>query len=454
MSKRIKSAIKMGDLLRLQGILKHYLPNELATLIEELTSEERFSVFNALDKNSAVALFDFLPFDLQKEFLDDLPSHRAALLLNNLAPDDRTSFLEELPSPVVKELLQLLSENERVLTLRLLGYPEDSVGRLMTPDYIAIKLDWTVNQVLDYVRKYGHYSETIEVLYVINNYGELIDELELTSLLFAKPDATVNELCDHKFSCLDVNASKESAVNIFLELNRAALPVVDPKGVLLGIVTIDDILNLINRVDTEDMQKIGGMDPLDEPYMKTTFFDLMRKRSGWLVVLFFGEMLTTSAMAFFQDALAQVVVLAIFIPLIISSGGNSGSQASTLIVRALALGEITLKDWWRVMRREILAGLFLGCVLGSIGFLRIALWSTVTDIYGPHWFLIGCVVGFSLIGVVLWGTLSGSMSPLILKRFGFDPAVSSAPFVATVVDVVGILVYFSTAYFILSGTLL
>jgi len=454
MKNRLKSTIKSGDVIRLQRVLKHYLPNEMATLIEDLSPEERSFAFNALDKDSAVALFDFLSFDLQKEFLDILPSHRAAQVLNNLAPDDRTSFLEELPSAVVKELIKLLSDGERALTLRLLGYPEDSVGRLMTPDYISIKPEWTVAQVLDYVRKYGHYSETIEVLYVIDDYGVLIDDLALTDLLFAKPDAHVIDLCDRKFSCLDVYNDQESAANIFLEMNRAALPVTDSQGVLLGIVTIDDILNLINRADTEDMQKIGGMDPLDEPYMKTNFAELMRKRSGWLIVLFFGEMLTTSAMAFFQDALAQVVVLAIFVPLIISSGGNSGSQASTLIVRALALGEIGLKDWWKVIRRELLAGIFLGCVLGFIGFLRIALWSTFSDVYGPHWFLIGCVVGFSLLGVVLWGTLSGSMSPLILKRFGFDPAVSSAPFVATVVDVVGILLYFSTAYLFLSGSLL
>lgn len=454
MKSKLKSTIKSGDVVRLQRVLKHYLPNEMATLIEDLNLEERSFVFNALDKDNAVALFDFLSFELQKEFLDALPSHRAAQLLNNLAPDDRTSFLEELPSPVVQELIKLLSDAERTLTLRLLGYPEDSVGRLMTPDYIAIKPEWTVAQVLEYVRKYGHYSETIEVVYVIDDNGVLIDDLALTALLFAKPDATVNELCDRKFSCLDVNDNQENAVNTFLEMNRVALPVIDARGVLLGIVTIDDILNLINRADTEDMQKIGGMDPLDEPYMKTNFTNLMRKRSGWLIVLFFGEMLTTSAMAFFQDALAQVVVLAIFIPLIISSGGNSGSQASTLIVRALALGEIGLKDWWKVMRRELFAGLFLGCVLGSIGFLRIALWSTFSASYGPNWILIGCVVGFSLIGVVLWGTVSGSMSPLILKRFGFDPAVSSAPFVATVVDVVGILLYFSTAYFFLSDYLL
>jgi magnesium transporter len=259
---------------------------------------------------------------------------------------------------------------------------------------------------------------------------------------------------DDRFVALHVNDEQEEAIQVFRVENRVALPVIDDHGILLGIVTIDDMLWIANEEHTEDIQKIGGTEALDEPYLDMPLLKLVKKRVGWLVVLFIGEMLTATAMGFFEDEIAKAVVLALFVPLIISSGGNSGSQASTLIIQAMALGEISLADWWRVMRREILSGLMLGSILGLIGFMRILLWNSIFHTYGEHTVLIGFTVGFSLIGVVLWGTLSGSMLPLLLKKLGADPATSSAPFVATLVDVTGLLIYFTVAYALMQGILL
>jgi magnesium transporter len=351
-------------------------------------------------------------------------------------------------------LITLLSPEERATAQALLNYPEDSIGRLMTPDYIAVRKDWTVQDVLNYVRANGEDKETLNVIYVIDEKGKLIDDLRIREFLLAPLDRRVSEMMDENFVALSVYADKETAVDMFKRYNRTALPVVDSEGHLVGIVTIDDVLQVQEEESTEDIQKIGGMEALDEPYLEISLPRMIKKRAGWLVILFIGEMLTATAMGFFEHEIARAVVLALFVPLIISSGGNSGSQASTLIVRAMALGEVTLPLWWRVMRREFISGLALGSILGSIGFLRIAVWSMFTTIYGPHWMLIALTVALSLVGVVLWGTLIGSMMPFILKRLGADPATSSAPFVATMVDVTGLVIYFSVAYLILRGTLL
>lgn len=438
----------------LQRYLNELIPVEIVDLIEKSDPNERLRIYNALTATTAKEVFEYLSFNLQKEFLDALPSEQAAILLNDLSPDDRTAFLEELPSQILKELLKLLSAKERTLTLKLLGYPEYSVGRLMTPDYIAVKQDWSINHVLEYIRKYGHYSETISAIYVIDDEGKLIDDIDLKDFLFTAPEAKVSDIMDDKFIALHVNEDQENAIALFEKYGRTALPVINDKGILLGIVTADDILSVIQDENTEDMQKIGGIEALDEPYMDTPFFELMRKRGFWLVSLFIGEMLTATAMGFYQNEIAKAVVLTLFLPLIISSGGNSGSQASTLIIRALALKEVSLKDWWRIMRREVFSGLFLGSILGIIGFFRITLWSLFTNIYGPHSILLAISVGLSLVGVVMWGTITGSMLPLLLKFFKIDPATSSAPFVATLVDVTGVIIYFSIAYIVLQGTLL
>ena len=383
-----------------------------------------------------------------------------ATLIQNMHFDDRTDLLSELPSEVVKKLVYFLSQEDRADTLALLGYPEDSVGRLMNPDYIEVKDHFSVQEALNRIREQGRTIENINFIYIVDDHEKLIDDINLKELLIVSPETKLSMLMDKKYIALNVTDNQEYASSVFRKNNRAVLPVVDHENILLGIVTIDDILRIQSEEDTEDIQKIGGTEALDEPYMDTAFFELIKKRAGWLVILFLGEMLTATAMGFFQDEISRVVVLALFIPLIISSGGNSGSQASTLIIRAMALGEISFKDWWRVMRRELFSGLALGGILGFIGFFRICIWhalmvhGVIKDLYGTHWLLIAFTVSFSLVGVVLWGTLAGSMLPIFLKRMKFDPATSSAPFVATLVDVTGIVIYFSVAYLFLSGVLL
>jgi magnesium transporter len=312
-----------------------------------------------------------------------------------------------------------------------------------------VREHWSVREVFDHIRQHGEDSETLNVIYVIDQQGMLIDDIRLRELLLTALDTPVADLMDRRFVALKATDDQQTAVAAFRRFDRTALPVTDTAGMLIGIVTVDDVLDVAEATATKEIQRIGGSEALDEPYMAVGFGTMIRKRAGWLTVLFLGEMLTATAMGAFEAEIARAVVLALFVPLIISSGGNSGSQASTLVIRALALGEVTLRDWWRVMRREVLAGLTLGAILGAIGFLRITVWSAFSAIYGPHWLLVAITVASALLGVVMWGTLVGSLLPFLLRRLGFDPAASSAPFVATLVDVTGIIIYFSIARMIL-----
>ncbi|MET3113772.1 magnesium transporter [Pedobacter sp. CG_S7] len=437
--------------------LKVYLDDLNISDVEHLIDElPQYAVkfIDTLSIKRAVNVFRILDFPTQERIIKKLSGPKLAELINLLPPDDRTSLFSELKGDAVAKLIQLLPAIDRIEALSLLGYEEDSVGRLMTPDYVAVKKDWTVARVLEHIRRFGKDSETIDVIYVIDKNGVLLDDIRIREILLANPEALIGDLADNRSIALKVNDNQEEAINVFRMNNRVALPVVDDNNILLGIVTVDDILWIANEEYTEDMQKIGGTAALDQPYLDMPLFGLVKKRVGWLVVLFLGEMLTATAMVHFEADIAKAVVLAMFVPLIISSGGNSGSQASTLIIQAMALGEITVADWWRVMRREILSGLILGLVLGSIGFLRIFVWTMFSNMYGPHWKLIGATVGVALVGVVLWGSLAGSMLPLILKKLGADPATSSAPFVATLVDVTGLIIYFSVAVMFLEGVLL
>lgn len=448
-----KEIIATDDTLRIREFLNDQNISDVAELINELPEYESQIIGN-MNVHRAVGVFKILDLSTQKDIIHQLPPYKTAELLNELPADDRTAFLEELPSEVVKELIRLLNPEERKITLSLLGYPEGSVGRLMTPDYIAVQVDWNVQEVLDHIREVGKNSETIDVIYVVNDKGEFIDDMRIREILLANPETLVGDIIDYRFITLHVNDDQEVANEVFKMNNRVALPVIDDKNILLGIVTIDDVLWVASEEFSEDIQKIGGTEALDEPYLEMPILKLFKKRVVWLIVLFLGEMLTATAMGYFEDEIAKAVVLATFIPLIISSGGNTGSQASTLIIQAMALGEITISDWWRVMRREILSGILLGSVLGLIGFIRLELWNGIFNTYGEHGTQIGLAVGFSLLCVVLWGTVTGSMLPIILKRLGADPATSSAPFVATLVDVTGLVIYFSMAYLFMSGTLL
>lgn len=438
----------------LQRELERLSAPDLAEVIGELGPEHEVVVFRLLPKELAASTFEYLPAPDQERLLKSLGDGYATAILDDMSPDDRTAFLQELPGKVTKRLVNLLSPQERAVATRLLGYPEDSIGRLMTPDYVAVKPHWTMEQVLAHVRAFGRDSETLHVLYVVAPGGRLIDDLRMREVLLAPPETRVSDLMDEQFVALQATDDQELAVQVFARHDRMALPVTDSAGVLVGIVTVDDVLDVAEREATEDIQMLGGTEALEEPYLVISLGRMVKKRAVWLVLLLVGEMLTATAMTFFQEEIAAAVVLAVFIPLIISSGGNSGSQAATLVTRALALGEVRLSDWWRVMRRELLSGLSLGVILGTVGFARVALWALLFGLYGPHWLLIAVTIGLSLIGVVLWGSLSGSLLPLLLKRLGADPAASSAPFVATLVDVTGIVIYFSMAALVLRGTLL
>lgn len=453
MVEQVELLLEKQDDTQLQEYLNNLNISDVEELIGELP-EHGPKFIETLSLNRAVNVFRILEFPVQERIIKKLSGQKLEDLINELPPDDRTSLFSELHGDAVQKLIQKLSRENREEALKLLGYEEESVGRLMTPDYIAVKRTWDVSRVLSHIRRYGKNSETIDVIYVIDEHGVLLDDIRIREILLVKPETKVSELMDGRLISLSASDPQEEAINVFRMNNRTALPVVDNNDVLLGIVTVDDILWIANEEYTEDIQKIGGTEALDEPYLDINLFKLVKKRVGWLIILFLGEMLTATAMGYFGDEISKVVVLAYFIPLIISSGGNSGSQASTLIIQAMALGEVTVADWWRVMRREILSGLMLGVCLGLIGFLRIAAWSMFSNIYGPHWMLVGFTVGASLIGIVLWGSLSGSMLPLLLKKLGADPATSSAPFVATLVDVTGLIIYFTIAVLFMRGILL
>ena len=453
-AKDLEALIEARDFSSLRAETMNWPPEDIAELMEPLSADREAVVLRLLPREQAAQVFSDLSDERQEQLLKAMAREDVANILNAMSPDDRTSLLEELPPNVIQSLLNLLSPEERAVAAHLLGYDEDSVGRLMTPDFVRIRAQWTVAQALAHIRQYGKDSETMSMIYVIDESGKLIDDLRIRQILLADPQEKVSELMDSRFVSLKATDHREAAVEAFKETDRVALPVTDSQGALLGIVTVDDILDVAEEEATEDIQKIGGSEALDEPYMKISLPRMIRKRAGWLVILFLSEMLTATAMGRFENEIAKAVILSIFVPLVISSGGNSGSQASTIIIRAMALGEVRLRDWWRVMRREFLSGLSLGAILGVIGFIRISIWANAFHMYGPHWPLLALTVGLALIGIVLWGTMAGSMLPLLLRRLGVDPATSSAPFVATLVDVSGLVIYFSVAALILRGTLL
>lgn len=450
----VQEAIRERDFGKLREVLGRWEPSAIAAEIRDLPAAEQAVVFRILPRQCAAEVFEFLGVAAQERLLRALGQEQVAAILNDMADDDRTALLEELPAAATKQMLAVLTPDERARALSLLGYPVGSIGRLMTPHYVAIYQDWTIQQVLDYIRAHGQDSETLNMLYVIDGKGVLIDDIRLREFLLTSTANRVADLMDSRFVALRAADPQEATIEVFKREDRKALPVIDSTGILIGIVTLDDVLKVAENEATREIQRIGGSEALDEPYMEIAISRMVKKRAGWLVILFLGEMLTATAMGFFEGEIEKAVVLALFVPLIISSGGNSGSQATTLVIRAMALGEIRLRDWWRVMRREVVAGLALGSILGTIGFLRITVWSAFSTIYGAHWLLVAWTVGVSLIGIVLWGTLAGSMLPFLLRRVGLDPATSSAPFVATLVDVTGLVIYFSVGLLFLRGTLL
>lgn len=453
-SVNLEALIEARDFASLRKQTMNWRARDIASLMEPLSAQKEAVLFRVLPREQAAKVFAYLPGERQAELLKAMAHDDAASILNDMSDDDRTSLLEELPAPATQQLLSLLAPEERARASHFLGYKENTVGRLMSPHFVRVRPQWTVSYALDHIRRYGMDSETMSVVYVIDRKGKLVDDLRIRQILLAKPKTRISDLMDSRFISLKATDDREMAVETFKDADLNALPVTDQDGVLIGVVTVDDILDVAEEEATEDIHKIGGSEALDEPYLEIGIPTMVRKRATWLVILFLSEMLTATAMGRYENEIAKAVVLSIFVPLVISSGGNSGSQASTLIIRAMALGEVKLKDWWRVMRREILSGLSLGTILGTIGFIRITLWAKLFGSYGEHWFLVALTVGIALIGIVLWGSLAGSMLPFLLRRIGLDPAASSAPFVATLVDVSGLIIYFSVASIVLRGTLL
>jgi len=451
---RLRALLLNGNVPALRADVLRWRLQDAAAALVLLPIDEEVRVLQALPPRAAAAVFEYLTLAQQRTLLPAIPRDDLAALLNDMAPDDRTLFLSTLPQQAKEELLTLLSAEERSEAETLLRYPPDTVGRLMTPHYVAVQPGWTIAEVLDYIRAHGQNSETLNVIYVVDDHGALIDDLHIRELLLVPAETRIEQIMDRRFVTLKASDDQRSTIQIFRSEDRTALPVVDEQGHITGIVTVDDVLDAAQELATRELQRFGGTEALDEPYMQISLARMIRKRAGWLVFLFLGEMLTATAMGFFEKEIARAVVLALFVPLIISSGGNSGSQASTLVIRALAVGELSLGDWWRVIRREVASGLALGSILGAIGFLRISVWSIFSDLYGLHWLLVAVTVAVALVGVVLWGTLVGSLLPFILRRLGFDPATSSAPFVATLVDVTGLIIYFSVGLVVLRGTLL
>ncbi|MCE7972786.1 MAG: magnesium transporter [Leptolyngbya sp. PLA1] len=430
-------------------------PADAADVLIDLSDGLEGIVFRVLPKERAAMVFSYLPLDRQEELIRSLTGEQARSLFDQMTPDDRARLVEELPPDVTRRLLDALSPDELRATRELLGYPPDTAGRYMTPEYVALPADMTAREALEFARKRGRGKETIATMYVVDEKGKLLEDVRLSALVFADPNTKVSDIEERGTVSIPVTATRDEVIGAFDKYDRTALPVVDADGHVLGIITVDDVLEAARRKTTQEIQRIGGSEALDAPYFVTEFRAMLRKRGGWLSVLFLGEMLTATAMGHFEAEIDKAVVLALFVPLIISSGGNSGSQAATIIIRSLALQEMGLRDWWRVMRRELLSGLTLGAWLGLIGFLRITIWQQLgwAD-YTAHWVLVALTVWVSLVGVVMFGTLAGSMLPFILRRLGFDPASSSAPFVATLVDVSGLVIYFTAAMLILRGTLL
>ncbi len=451
----IKSLIEARDFGALREMFREWPPADVAEVILDMEEDDRVIVFRVLPHALAADVFEYLDVEAQQQLLRAMAHEQVVGILNEMSPDDRTALLEELPSAAARQLIRLLTPDERRVAQSLLGYPEGSVGRLMTPDFIAVREDWTVKEVLNYVRENGQDSETLNVIYVVDDNGKLIDDLRMREFLLRPLDVKVSEIRNSNFVALNVGDSQQDALNVFRKYDRTALPVVDSNGVLVGIVTIDDMLDVAEKEATEDIQKIGGMEALDEPYTTISLRRMVKKRATWLIILFLGEMLTATAMQGYNSEIEKASILAMFLPLIISSGGNSGSQATTLVIRAMAIGELRLRDWFRVVRKELASGISLGVILGCIGFFRISLWQQLHIFdYGKYHWLIAATVAIALIGVVLWGCIAGSMLPFVLRRCGLDPAAASAPFVATLVDVTGLVIYFNVALLVLRGTLL
>jgi magnesium transporter len=450
--------------------LVHGDPEELQEALGELRAPDIAEALKELPPEAAAKVMASLPFDLAVHVFDEpeLTRHRCAIiqridprkvgpLIEAMSSDQQADLFREVPPNERARLLATVSESTRATLRRLLKYPPETAGGIMTTEFVSVSADWTVGQALMLISEVGGRKETVYAIYIVDPTTQaLVHVVSLRELLTAQREDNVLEV-GRRRPPLTVTADidREEAARLISKYNLLAIPVIDDERRMLGIVTVDDVIDALVEESTEDVQRFGGMEALDAPYMEIGFINMIRKRAGWLCALFLSEMLTATAMQRFQGEIEHAAVLAMFIPLVMSSGGNSGSQATSLVIRALALQELKLRDWWRIAVRELPTGLLLGAILGVIGFVRIVLWQNLHIFnYGPHYFLLAVTVGFALVGIVAFGSLAGSMLPFLLKRIGFDPASASAPFVATLVDVTGLVIYFSVAFLILHGTLL
>jgi len=447
--------IEKKDWVALKDAVNEVPAVDVAELLEDLDEDIAVVIFRLLKKNKAADVFYYLSSSKGVELLNLMTNQQLTEVMSNLEPDERVAMMEELPGHLTQRVINSMNPQDQKQVKKMLGYPEDSVGRLMTPRYVRIKKHWTVNRSMDHIRKYGRTVETVNVIYVVDENLKLIDDLRLNEIIIADPDAKISSLMDESFVALKVFDDQEEAVRLMSKYDRVAMPVIDTDGILVGIVTIDDVIDVAEEETTEDMQLMAGMDALDDYYSETTIFEMVKKRIGWLAVLAVGQVLTVTALGKFDDVIAKAVIISFFIPMIISSGGNSGSQAATLIIRALSTDDIKHTDWKHVFAREFISGLMLGVCLGIIGYGIIIIWGLVSG-YPFNFKLImsALVVSLSLICVVLFGNLSGSMLPFLLSKMGLDPAVTSAPFVSTLGDVTGIIIYFSIAVTLLKGIIL
>lgn len=450
----IRELIEEKKFLELRTALKDLPPADVADVFSELEPELAAIGFRFLPRDMAAEVFSYLEIEKQEELIGAMGAERAIRIIEEMSADDLAALLDELPADIAQRIIASLKPEDRKATLAILGYPEESVGRLMTPDYVRLRQGWTVAQALDHIRRYGRDAETINVVYVVDDEGRLVKDVRIRQLLLADPDTKIDDIPTEQLTVLHVDDDREQAVHVMNRYDRVALPVVDRRGVLLGIVTHDDVAEVAEEEFTEDIQKLAGMEALDEPYLSTRFVAMLKKRGVWLVLLFFGQMLTIPVLKFFEGHLERASVLILFITLIVASGGNSGTQAASLLIRALAVGEVKPRDWWRVVRKELLTGLCLGSMLGVLGLLGVLGWSLVGLIDPGHALAIGFTVGTAIVGIVIWAVFLGTMFPLLLFRIGLDPATISSPLVATLMDVSGLLIYFTVALIVLSGTLL
>ena len=447
-----------GDPVEMASTLGHMRAADLAEALTKLPAAAGAKVMTALPFDLAVETFDEPELtDHRRGIIEHMPDAAIGPLIDAMSADRQADLFRELPTPERARLLKQLDPQSVAAMTLLLAYPPDTAAGIMTTEFMSMPMTWTVEQALTNIRDVGRAKETIYAIYLIDaDSGQLQRVVSLRQLILADPSVQVGSLGDARVPlCVAPNTDREEVARLISKYNLLAVPVVDASRQVLGIVTVDDVIDAIVREQTEDAQKFGGLEALDEPYTQIGFWAMIRKRAGWLTALFLGEMLTATAMGRFEGEIAKAVVLALFVPLIISSGGNSGSQATSLIIRALALREITLADWWKVALRELPSGVTLGAILGIVGVIRILIWQKFGWYdYGTHYPLVAATVGLSLVGVVAFGSMAGSMLPFVLKRLGFDPASASAPFVATLVDVTGLVIYFTVAMVMLRGVLL